>query len=146
MAVPPKAGWNDGAGVLLRAIHIYIALPAGGRERLVHMGVSGWFIATATLAWATVAMAAGGSEATLVIKDHKFTPSELRVPAGSRVELTVDNQDATPEEFEVKTLHIEKVIAGGSKGVVRFGPLPAGTYPFSGEFHEDSAQGKVIVE
>ena len=85
-------------------------------------------------------------ESVIVIKDHKFAPAELRVPAGKRITLTVDNQDATPEEFELKALRVEKVVPGGSKGVVRFGPLVAGTYDFVGEFHEDSAQGKVIAE
>jgi plastocyanin len=99
-----------------------------------------------TLSAATFALAAGGAEPTIVIKDHKFAPAELHVPAGKRITLTVDNQDTTPEEFEAKTLHIEKVIPGGGKGVVRFGPLAKGTYSFVGEFHEDTAQGKVIVE
>ena len=81
-----------------------------------------------------------------MINDHKFAPAELHVPAGKRITLTVDNQDATPEEFESKPLRVEKVVPGGSKGVVRFGPLVAGTYDFFGEFHEDSAKGKVIAE
>lgn len=99
---------------------------------------------------ATMMMAGAASpvaeDMSIVIKDHKFEPVELRVPAGKRITLTVDNQDATPEEFESKTLRVEKVIPGGSKGVVRFGPLVAGTYEFYGEFHEASAQGKVIAE
>ncbi len=98
------------------------------------------------IAGTTVALAADGAEATIAIKDHKFAPAELHVPAGKRITLTVDNQDATPEEFEARTLHIEKVVPGGSKGVVRFGPLARGTYAFFGEFHEDTAQGKVIAE
>jgi plastocyanin len=103
---------------------------------------------------AAVGIAAGAASAvadepvqsTIVIKDHKFEPAELRVPAGKRVTLTVDNQDATPEEFESKTLRVEKVVPGGKTGVVRFGPLVAGTYDFIGEFHQDSAKGKVIAE
>ena len=107
------------------------------------------------LALVTVAMMVAGTavavaddpvQSVIVIKDNKFVPAELRVPAGKRITLTVDNQDATPEEFESKTLRVEKVVPGGSKGIVRFGPLIVGTYDFFGEFHEDSAQGKVIAE
>jgi hypothetical protein len=36
-------------------------------------------------------------EFTLVIKEHKFTPTELEVPAGQKIRLIVENQDPTPE-------------------------------------------------
>ena len=83
---------------------------------------------------------------TLTIKDHKFTPSELKVAAGKRHTITVVNNDATPEEFESHALKIEKVVPGKSKGVVRIGPLKAGTYPFVGEYHESTAKGTITVE
>jgi hypothetical protein len=83
---------------------------------------------------------------TVTIKDHKFTPSELKVPANKRVVITVINNDITPEEFESSALKVEKVIAGNSKGTVRIGPLKVGRYPFIGEFHEDTAKGVVIAE
>ena len=63
---------------------------------------------------------------TLTIKDHRFTPAEIKVPANTRVTVTVANDDATPEEFESRAMKIEKVIPGKSKGVVRIGPLKAG--------------------
>ncbi len=37
----------------------------------------------------------------VTIKDHKFVPSEIEVPAGKPVVLTITNQDATAEEFEL---------------------------------------------
>ena len=83
---------------------------------------------------------------TVTIKDHKFSPAELKVPANKRVEITVINDDATPEEFESKPMKVEKVIPGKSKGVVRIGPLKPGRYPFVGEFHEATAKGVVIAE
>ena len=95
---------------------------------------------------APAAFAAGDAEPTLVIKDHKFDPPELHVPAGKRITVTVENRDATPEEVESKALRVEKVIAGSGKGIVRFGPLNAGTYPFFGDFHQDTAQGRVVAE
>ncbi len=83
---------------------------------------------------------------TVTIKDHRFTPSEIKVPANKRFEITVINDDATPEEFESHPMKVEKVIPGKSKGVVRIGPLKPGRYPFVGEFHEKTAQGVVIAE
>jgi plastocyanin domain-containing protein len=85
-------------------------------------------------------------ELTVTIKDHKFTPAEIKVPANKRVQLTVVNDDPTPEEFESHAMKVEKVIPGKSKAVVRIGPLKAGRYPFVGEFHEDTAKGTVIAE
>jgi len=82
----------------------------------------------------------------LTIKDHKFSPAEIRVPAGKAAIIAIDNQDATAEEFDSAALQIEKVIAGGRKGTVRLRPLPPGRYPFMGEYHSDTAQGVVIVE
>ena len=89
---------------------------------------------------------ASTQEMTITIKDHKFEPAELKVPAKKRITLTVVNSDATPEEFESKKLKVEKVIPGKSKAVVRFGPLEPGRYEFVGEFHEDTAKGVVIAE
>jgi hypothetical protein len=93
-----------------------------------------------------IALASETALASIVIKDHHFVPEELHVPKGKRILLTVDNQDSTPEEFESRELKVEKVIAGGTKGVVRFGPLEPGRYPFFGEFHEATANGVVVAE
>jgi plastocyanin len=90
--------------------------------------------------------AARAQDYTVTIKDHKFSPAEIKVPANKRVKLTVVNDDPTPEEFESHEMKVEKVIPGKSKAVVRIGPLKPGRYPFVGEFHEDSAKGTVIAE
>lgn len=90
--------------------------------------------------------AAEDVEATLTIKDHKFDPVELVVPAGQRIKLTVKNLDSTPEEFESHELRREKVIPGGAEAVIYIGPLKAGTYKYFGEFHEDTAQGRIVAK
>ena len=99
---------------------------------------------------AFVALAPAAAQAadgfTLTIKDHKYSPSELKVPANKRVAITVINSDTTPEEFESSSLKVEKVIPGGSKATVRIGPLKPGRYDFVGEFHEDTAKGVIIAE
>ena len=85
-------------------------------------------------------------EFNLMIRDHKFEPQEIRVPAGKRVSIYVTNEDATPEEFDSSALKVEKVIPAKSKALVRIGPLDAGRYEFIGEFHADTAKGVVIAE
>jgi len=83
---------------------------------------------------------------TLVIKEHRFTPAELQIPAGVKVKLLIKNEDSTPEEFESRELHREKVVPPGQQILVIVGPLDAGTYGFFGEFHHDTAQGKLIAK
>jgi plastocyanin len=84
-------------------------------------------------------------EFRLVIKDHRFDPAELTVPAGKKLKLVVENQDATPEEFESHSLKREKVVAAGGTITVLIGPLEAGTYDFFGEFNPKTATGKLIA-
>ena len=81
----------------------------------------------------------------IVIKEHRMTPAELQIPAGQKVKLLVDNQDPTPEEFESYSLNREKIIPGNSKATIFIGPLKPGTYDFFGDFHQETAQGKIIV-
>jgi plastocyanin len=89
---------------------------------------------------------AADADYTIVIKDHKFQPAELIVPAGKKVKLIVENQDATPEEFESHELNREKIIAGKGKATIYIGPLKPGKYPFFGEFNQATAQGVIVVK
>lgn len=83
---------------------------------------------------------------TIEIRDHLFFPSELVIPANTKVKLLVINQDPTPEEFESYELNREKVIMGGAKATIFIGPLTPGQYPFFGEFNPKTAQGLIRVE
>jgi plastocyanin len=103
-------------------------------------------LATTLAALAAPTAAARAQEFNLVIRNHKFEPEEIRVPAGKRVSLYVTNEDSTPEEFESRALKVEKIIAGKSKALVRIGPLEPGRYEFIGEFNADTAKGVVIAE
>ena len=82
----------------------------------------------------------------IVIREHRMNPTELSVPAGQKIKLLVDNQDATPEEFESFTLNREKIIPGNTKATIFIGPLKPGTYEYFGEFHQSTAQGKIIAK
>ena len=116
------------------------------------MSGRGMAAVTVALALAVVALLAvgpalaGDDTFELTIREHKFEPEVLEIPAGKRVKLMVHNKDATPEEFESHDLNREKVIPGGTTGVVFIGPLSPGTYKFVGEFHEDTAKGRIVVK
>jgi hypothetical protein len=88
----------------------------------------------------------GAGEVEVILKDHRFTPSEIHVAAGKRTQLLVKNQDSTADEFDSTSLKVEKVIGGNSEGDVRLRALDPGRYPFMGEFHAETAQGVVIAE
>ncbi len=103
-------------------------------------------IASALFVFATAVAAADDPTFEVVIKDHKFTPAEVAVPANTKIKLVVRNEDATPEEFESKKLGREKVIAGKSQATILVGPLKPGEYPFVGEYNEKTAKGKLVVK
>jgi plastocyanin len=92
------------------------------------------------------AYAAGEPEFSITIKDHKFSPDRIEVPAGKKVKLIVENKDAAPEEFESDKLKVEKVIPGNSKATIFVGPLKAGEYSFVGEFNQKTAQGVIVAK
>jgi hypothetical protein len=85
-------------------------------------------------------------EILLVIREHRFEPAELKVPANQRIKLVVHNQDKKAEEFESHALNREKVVPAGAKVTIFIGPLKPGRYPFVGEYNEATAKGVVIAE
>ena len=107
--------------------------------------ISGAILGASLMLAASIVWAAD-YDAKLVIRDHKFEPVELTVPAGQKIKLLVDNQDATPEEFESNELNREKIVTGKATITVFLGPLDAGRYPFFGDFHQETAQGVLIVK
>lgn len=100
----------------------------------------------AAILFSTAAIAAETPEYKISIKDHKFNPDRVEIPAGQKVKLVVKNEDSTPEEFESHDFNREKVIPGGSTANIFVGPLEKGEYKFFGEFNEATAQGKLIVK
>ncbi len=83
---------------------------------------------------------------SLTLKDHHFTPSEVTIPADTRVRFVVKNLDATPAEFESDDFKAEKVMPAGSETTILIGPLKAGTYEFHDEYHEDASKSRLIVK
>ena len=97
----------------------------------------------ALLSAPAAALAAEGI--TLTIRDHRFAPTELSVPAGERFRIEVENQDATPAEFESNDLRVEKIVVAGGKITVMAGPLKPGTYKFFDDYHPDTANGTITA-
>ena len=79
------------------------------------------------------------------IKNHKFEPEIITAPPMKKIKIHVANHDSTPEEFESLSLKREKLIPPKSTSVIVLAPLKQGEYNFFGEFHQDTAKGKIIV-
>ena len=82
----------------------------------------------------------------LVAREGRFQPDTIEVPAGRRFRLEISNQNAGPEEFESRELRKELVLAPGVTRTVVFAPLKPGSYPFFGEFHPQTAKGRIIAK
>jgi plastocyanin len=105
------------------------------------------------LAALTSALLAGGVSAaqaapephvlTLTLKDHRFVPESVEVPAGQRIRIDLANQDAATEEFDSEDLHVEKEVTPNGKVSFVVGPLKPGSYSFMGELHADTASGTI---
>jgi hypothetical protein len=95
---------------------------------------------------ASATAAAPEPEVLLVIREHRFDPAELKVPANQRIKLVVHNQDNSAEEFESRPLNREKVVPASSKVTIFIGPLKPGRYAFVGEYHEATAKGVLVAE
>ncbi len=82
----------------------------------------------------------------LVLLEHKFIPDKLVVPANKKVKLLIINKDNEVEEFESFALKREKIIPAKGQININIGPLDPGEYEFYGEFHSETAQGKIIAK
>lgn len=82
----------------------------------------------------------------LVIESHRFTPAELRVPAGRKFRLVVENRDPAPEEFESYDFNREKIVPARGRITLFVGPLKPGHYAFFGEFNPATARGVLVAE
>lgn len=104
------------------------------------------FLALILLGLSQIALATSSDQYELTISNHRFEPTELIIPANTKVKLVVHNRDNKPEEFESHSLHREKIIGPNQSGVINIGPIPPGVYEFVGEFHEDTARGRIVVQ
>jgi plastocyanin len=103
-----------------------------------------WVAALLMFAAAGPALA-GPPSFALALKNGQFVPSQLQIPAGTKVRLVVHNDNATPSEFESHQFHREKVVPPGQQIVVFVGPLDPGSYEFFDDFHPQT-RGRLIVK
>lgn len=81
----------------------------------------------------------------LTIKDHRFIPDRLEVPAKVKLVLVIRNEDSEPEEFESPSLRREKIVFPGTETRLVLGKLDPGEYAFFGEYHEATARGVIVA-
>ncbi|MBU6474800.1 MAG: cupredoxin domain-containing protein [Alphaproteobacteria bacterium] len=81
----------------------------------------------------------------LTLKDGKFSPPNLTLPANRKVKLTVKNESAMPAEFESSDLDREQVVAAHDSITVYLGPLDAGVYGYFNDF-DRKVSGKIEVK
>ncbi len=98
------------------------------------------------LALGGAAAAGATGDITLTIEKNQFAPEEIRVKAGEPFVLVITNRDKAAEEFESLDLRIEKVIPAGKTVRLKLPPLKPGTYGFAGEYHEQTAKGRIVAE
>ena len=64
--------------------------------------------AFALIALTSPVHAADVHEVTLTLKDHRFRPDSVQVPAGQRVRIELINLDSALEEFDSEELGVER--------------------------------------
>lgn len=87
-------------------------------------------------------------EYVITIRDHLFYPAELKIPAGTKVRIVIDNKDSTPEEFDSHSLNREKHVPANAIETIFIGPLAPGRYEFEGENRgvpPVAAKGVIVV-
>lgn len=104
------------------------------------------FYSAAFLTISLFSVASHAEDYVITVKDNKFSPQELVIPADQKVKITVKNLDSTPVEFESKDLKREKVVKANNEIVISVGPLKAGSYGYVDEFHEDTTKGTIVVK
>lgn len=82
----------------------------------------------------------------LTAKNGRFEPELIEIPAGQKIQLVVKNEGPSAEEFESTDLNREKVVPPGKTITLFLGPLKAGSYTYFGDFHPDTAHGKIVVK
>ena len=82
----------------------------------------------------------------LVIKNARFAPETIEVPAHAKFKLVIRNDGPGPEEFESNFPRKEKVLAEGATSFLVYQPLKPGRYRFFSDFHPDTAQGWIVAK
>ena len=95
---------------------------------------------------ATAVQAEDAAVFKLAMRDGKFEPLVLQVPAGTRFRLQVANEGRKAMEFESKDLKQEKVIAPGKSATISINALKPGEYRFFDEFNPAAGEGRIVAK
>ncbi|OGA60834.1 MAG: iron transporter [Betaproteobacteria bacterium RIFCSPLOWO2_12_FULL_65_14] len=82
----------------------------------------------------------------IVMKDGRFTPERLEVPAGKRLKLVLKNEGRGPAEFENLSMRVEKVLAPGVTSFVVLHGLKPGEYRFVDEFRPNGGALTLVAK
>jgi hypothetical protein len=116
------------------------------------MSLARMFSTATLLAAVTLVSVAGAANAQnaveilLSYKDKKFDPAEIGAPANTPIVIKLKNLDAKAMEFESKTLHVEKVVAGSGEATINVRAQKPGRYEFFDEYNEKTARGALVVK
>jgi hypothetical protein len=82
----------------------------------------------------------------VTLRDGRFAPARLTVPANTAFKIRVTNADQRAIEFESFELHRERVVQPGETITVYMPALAPGTYTFVDDFHRDTPEGTIVAE
>jgi len=103
-------------------------------------------LASALAAHAADAAASQEPLPEIKLKNGRFAPPELVVPANTAFKLQVTNGDAEAIEFESFELHRERVVKPGETITVFMPSLSPGTYKFFDDFHGSTPNGVIVAK
>ncbi len=118
-------------------------VPAAGRIWLSL--VAGFALVLCALPW-SASPASDLPVVNLAIKSGHFVPETLEVPARQKFKLRVTNHGPAVEEFESSDLNRENIVLPGATLEIYLGPLEPGSYGFFGDFHPDTARGRMVAK
>lgn len=102
-------------------------------------------VALAVASTANAGSAPASPVVRLTLKDYRFTPATITIPANQRVKIELSNDDANGDDFESKDLHVDKEVQGMSHVSFLVGPLAPGCYAFQAEKSAATAHGTIVV-
>ncbi len=100
----------------------------------------------AVLAIASLSMKSQ-AETTYMIqaRQHAFWPQALKIPANTKIKLTIRNEGTEAIEFESEDFSREVVVPAQHDTVIYLGPLKPGRYAYFNDFN-DQVRGRVEAE
>jgi hypothetical protein len=90
--------------------------------------------------------AAADVEVPLVLEKNRWQPDVVKVKAGVPFVLVITNKDKGPEELDMLSPRIEKVVPAGKTVRLKMPALKPGKYPFVGEYHAETAKATIVAE